>query len=298
MCRLLICNQKAISVLGMELYNLLWQLEASLGGHGNGVAGMYKGHITIRKGVAFTCDDAFEFMHKKPWSWFLFHTRLASAGGVSDSNCHPFRYGRTVLAMNGTESAFTPLGDALGGKTDTEAMLVVYKRLGLKLPDNLANHNSAFIGFHNGAPFAVCGKTADLEVWEKDGALVIASELPYEWGDVQECKPGFVWKGGKIDKGMLRPKTYYWKGQKWSKFDWYYDYNRSVSTSTSTKVVKQATANITPGMEVVISSPITTGKTGKVEKTDGSGYALVAVGQNQIWFDEKYLTPLTKGGSK
>lgn len=207
MCRLMLFNRKAFEQVGDELFFLMAHLEASMGGHGNGVATLRDGHVSVKKGVDFSIGDAYEVVELGKWDWFIFHTRLASVGKVSDKNCHPFRLGSTVLAMNGTERGFAPIAESLG-ITDTEAVLRVYKKLELPIPYALARLNSAFVGFHKGKPFAVCAGYSDMEVWEdKDtGAVIIASEFMDYWegvyGKPSYAQEYFVWYDGEHN-GLL-----------------------------------------------------------------------------------------------
>jgi glutamine amidotransferase len=62
----------------------------------------------------------------------LAHVRQASAGGVAERNCHPFRHGRWLFAHNGTLQGFSvnperlrrlvpdPLRGSIAGETDSE----------------------------------------------------------------------------------------------------------------------------------------------------------------------------------
>lgn len=207
MCRLLLCNRKALEVVKDELYFLMLHLETSMGGHGNGVAILRDGHIHIQKGVNFSVEGVYVFAETMQWDWLIFHTRLASIGKITDSNCHPFRCGHTVLAMNGTERGFEPIAESLG-ITDTEAVLRVYKKLDLPIPYALTRLNSAFVGFHKGKPFAVCAGWSDMEVWMQDDAVVISSEFPHYWSSLfgaksLYAKSGFVWYNGEYDKRYL-----------------------------------------------------------------------------------------------
>jgi glutamine amidotransferase len=71
----------------------------------------------------------------------LAHVRQASAGGVAERNCHPFRHGRWLFAHNGTLQGFAadperlrqripaPLRGCIRGETDSEAAF--YYLLGL-----------------------------------------------------------------------------------------------------------------------------------------------------------------------
>ena len=107
-----------------ETQKLFDYLECSYGGHGNGVAFIKNGKVHIRKSVSFTVSEAVKLAFNSGVEWFLFHTRFASVGDISKKNCHPFRYGRVVAAMNGTESGLRSLTEAMGNITDTEASII------------------------------------------------------------------------------------------------------------------------------------------------------------------------------
>lgn len=212
MCRLMLMNREAFDLLKDEVYFLMLHLELAMGGHGNGVAILRDSRISIQKGVKFSVEDAYTFASSRKWDWLIFHTRLASVGDINDKNCHPFRYGHTVLAMNGTEKGFEPIAQGLGGITDTEAILLTYKKLGVPIPYSLTRLSSAFVGFHKGKPFAVCAGHSDMKVWTKGNAIVIASEYPdywdKDWGKPLEALNGFVWYDGEYDSKLLTTKTY------------------------------------------------------------------------------------------
>jgi len=95
-------------------------LELSNGGHGNGIAFPdQKGKIKIKKGIHYSTDEAARDAAEAPW--VLFHTRLASSGGISDEMCHPFPLGFWgALAHNGT---------VIGKGTFTESDTLVMARV-------------------------------------------------------------------------------------------------------------------------------------------------------------------------
>jgi hypothetical protein len=92
-------------------------LELSNGGHGNGIAfPNRKGKIKIIKGVNYRPHEAARDAAGAPW--VLFHTRLASSGGISDEMCHPFPLGFWgALVHNGTV-----IGKGTFTESDTSVM--------------------------------------------------------------------------------------------------------------------------------------------------------------------------------
>lgn len=207
-------------------------LEDSNGGHGNGIAVLRKGRIYIRKGITFGTDDAARLLLKQPFDWAVFHTRIASAGSVNSRNCHPFRVGDLVLAMNGTESGFKPLAEALGDLTDTEAVALVMNKFGLPA-EFLAELSSVFMGFENKIPFVACGsRFGDLQlVFNADtGAIIFASEFPSSpFPKVYELERPFFWKfegkitlpaGAKLTDNEEK-RRYYYYGSYYKKYGKY-----------------------------------------------------------------------------
>jgi hypothetical protein len=95
-------------------------LELSNGGHGNGVAiPDRKGKIKIIKGVNYSPCQAAKDSANAPW--VLFHTRLATSGGIKDEMCHPFSLG--------TWGALAHNGIAIGKGTHTESDTAVMARV-------------------------------------------------------------------------------------------------------------------------------------------------------------------------
>lgn len=200
MCRLALFNYAGAEYIeayyGLERF--FQYLEDMNGGDGNGIAVLRDGRFTIKKGVYFTPKEAAEELLRKEFTWAIFHTRLASAGSVRDSNCHPFRRGRYILAMNGTEHGFSAIADAMGGITDTEAILITLHRLRLPV-EALLGMSSVFIGFDGYTPFVVRGSWGSLQLQHnKDwGAVIFASEFPVTEGfeEVYDLPRPFLWKG-------------------------------------------------------------------------------------------------------
>ena len=59
--------------------------------------------IKFEKGVNLDVREIAKILKNTDYDWALFHTRLASIGEKCDENCHPFKRGNMVMAMNGTE---------------------------------------------------------------------------------------------------------------------------------------------------------------------------------------------------
>ena len=115
MCRLALLNREAIAFLGHDLDTLLCHLEKRLGGDGNGIGLLWQetGQVNVRKGLHFRARSAageLRFAVQQGANWGIFHTRMATSGGVCARACHPFQHGRMVLAHNGHDKLFAQLG--------------------------------------------------------------------------------------------------------------------------------------------------------------------------------------------
>lgn len=206
MCRLALFNKKGAIRIEEELglANYFKILEDSRGGHGNGFALLENNKVYMNKGIKLTVDDIAEEALTRKYEWFIFHTRLASKGKKTSKNCHPFRYKKQILAMNGTERDAAV--DAIADKfniTDTEAVLRIAVEFNIPISEFVKEFDSVFIGFEykDGVytPFASCSKYRDIVAYDKDGATIIASEFPYTsdlYMDSILPKIPFSWKPG------------------------------------------------------------------------------------------------------
>ena len=89
--------------------------------------------IKFEKGVNLDVREIAKILKNTDYDWALFHTRLASIGEKCDKNCHPFKRGNMVMAMNGTERSVSFLSK-INDITDTEAILeTMYKYNGVGL---------------------------------------------------------------------------------------------------------------------------------------------------------------------
>ncbi len=179
-------NQQAVSFLGSSLDYVFGHLESALGGHGNGVAGLWvdRGTARIRKGVNLSASQAAMYVRRyaeQGADWMLFHTRRATSSAIEDQHCHPFKSGQLVLAHNGHDAHFATIGKALK-ISDSECIARTWSRMRFPLPD-LEMRTGVFIGFQNGHPFVVKGREyGDLiAAWNQGSrAILFASELP-QW---------------------------------------------------------------------------------------------------------------------
>ena len=212
MCRVLLMNkqgEKEIeNIYGLDKY--LKYLEKQMGGHGNGFALMKDGKVTkLEKGVNLDVRDIANVFRKTDYDWAIFHTRLASIGTISDSNCHPFMRGETVVAMNGTESSVGFLAKTKG-ITDTEAILETMEKYHLSLAA-LKNFSSIFVGFYKHKPFVVADNTLRIKILKKknSSAVVFASSFPKKFKNIYEPKTCFTWNGGSLNIELKKHKKRY-----------------------------------------------------------------------------------------
>lgn len=217
MCRLALMNSAAARLLGPELAMLYTSLEYSMGGHGNGVATLWKntGTVSIHKGCRFTTAQAAARVFTdidQGAQWALFHTRLATAGDRTSKHCHPFRAGSLVLAHNGHSRTWAQLGASIG-LTDSECLARTWSRLRLPI-SMLAEINGVFMGFHEGHPFVVKGDEYDhlsIALHRASGAMLFASELDERVSAYfdQTIEAGsFNWYGGALDMHMIKPRSH------------------------------------------------------------------------------------------
>lgn len=238
MCRLFLANRKAVLDMHKLLKNLpaknyatlylngsrftretypqgiedlLFDLEVSFGGHGNGLVLIKdKQLVTYKKGVDFSVEESANLMLTLDYDWAIWHTRLASAGKQNDANCHPFVHvdddgNILVWAMNGTEMSTVKIAAMLGDITDTEVCGLMVAKLGLPIPEGFKAWHSVFVGVYNDIPFAFKG-TGDLCKWLPDKDTVLfASELPTGIGSV--CSYDYSWING-VETEIKRVHSY------------------------------------------------------------------------------------------
>jgi hypothetical protein len=196
---------------GLEKF--LLRLQKECGGHGEGIALSKDNKVFyMRKGVKYKITTIAKQLRTMDWEWCVYHTRVKSVGEISDKNCHPFKSGNIVLAMNGTESGYKGLADALN-ITDTQAVLLSIRRFNLDLYETLKPLSSNFIGFNDGVPFATSPnnyKSYDI-ARNEIGAIVIASSLPEEFEIHEPIGKPFVWTANDELKTKKKEKITYSK---------------------------------------------------------------------------------------
>jgi predicted glutamine amidotransferase len=91
------------------------------------------GDVKIAKGAVSPLDlfDTKKFQETNngfPSIAFIGHNRLATKGGVNNTNAHPFQYDHIVGAHNGTldQSSWNALEDAIGEKHSVDSMAVIH----------------------------------------------------------------------------------------------------------------------------------------------------------------------------
>lgn len=159
----------------------------------NGVAVVKDNKVNFyNKGLEYTNEDAVNDYYKNDGDWLIYHTRIKSAGSIKDSNCHPYISKKNkeinfVLAMNGTISNFSSLGEAID-MTDTEIFFrnMVMFNADLKLLEKIS---CRFIGFKDGKVYASNNTTFNgLKFIDKDGAIIISSSFPKDFPKSIEYK--------------------------------------------------------------------------------------------------------------
>lgn len=208
MCRLVLMNKNGEKEIEKRygLTEFLSYLERSFGGHGNGVALLKSGKITfLEKGVNLSVKEISNTIRKSNYDWCIFHTRLASVGSKSDKNCHPFRIGTEVMAMNGTERTEKLLTN-VKDITDTEAILKVKEKFDLEIPA-LKNLSSIFVGFSKGKPYIVANNIHNIKLLYKksNNSIVFASEFPDKFKkNIYAPIDKFIWNTEPIEMSNFK----------------------------------------------------------------------------------------------
>lgn len=152
-----------------------------MGGQGMGVAstGAHPRYVWSRKKMDMKAPEAAELLHwrvRQGDKYFIFHTRLCSAGEVSDGESQPFirsSLGK-ALAHNGTELSLTSAYFDM--YSDTHIMSELFFQ-GLWHWSDFKDHSTVFVGFDNGKPFITKYRYGgDLELgWFENGGWIAAS---------------------------------------------------------------------------------------------------------------------------
>jgi predicted glutamine amidotransferase len=174
-------NKKGYETLEESIgaLKMLNHLEKECGGHGNGVVFIKDSKIVgFEKGLMLNNKKIAKMLKLIDFDYFIYHTRVASAGTVSNSNCHPYvnKAGDLVLCMNGTEAGLSSLGKYLD-KTDTELIFDMINRKVIPLKA-LAAMSANYMGFKSGKVFVFNNSYSPLKAHIEDDNLIIASSFP------------------------------------------------------------------------------------------------------------------------
>jgi len=237
MCRVLLGEKKDLLEYddSYSLEYLLAHLEKEAGGHGNGLVLVRNRKIVyFEKGLHFTARHSYEAMVDEDYDIAIWHTRIASVGQKSDKNCHPYVYGNSCLAMNGTEYDFLTLA-SFYNTTDTEA---IFRSLFIAGNPQNATHvakflsenmESVFVGCLEGVPFVAKG-SGQLAQWS--GHCLFASSFPtrlFRFLDTKKLGRGYsvnckAWKNVSIYDATYPYSYYSYLRNNDVKYSWeYYD---------------------------------------------------------------------------
>ena len=233
MCRLLLCDKKYYNNVGRHyLERFLNHLEKECGGQSNGICFVKDGRVTtVRKSIALKNQDIIRELYLNQPDWFMYHTRIASVGCISNSNAHPYwnKNKTFVLCMNGTESEIGDLADGLG-ITDTELIFRNLNTFNIN-EEVLTKLSSKFLGFRNGKVFATnpLGYSG-LKFVDDEGICIASSFMPGE--KYKTMKEEYIWREGcDIEEYENTYKTY--------NNDWYsYLYDKQYTYDKSTEKLK------------------------------------------------------------
>lgn len=178
---------------------------------GVGEAYVVKGEFKLNKypysyNEAVTKRDKL-FSHMPYDGWTIAHVRLATAGGNTWNNTHPFIKGDTAVCHNGVFYSHSLIRAALGGSVkwsgecDSEVAAYLYNKLGPEtFYKEMPHSGSVFLGLkRDGSLSAVKLGSGDLKVYRKeDDTFILASEFPFRrpWSEYRDTQEGVL----KLDK--------------------------------------------------------------------------------------------------
>ena len=202
MCRLAFITKRF-----KGFHEWLAMLEASQGGHGNGVA---VGRESL-KGVDVTVDATVDFIRSCNRN-VLWHTRRISSGHKCDELCHPFPCDGGWLVHNGHWSEGDDIADTIrilkpddGAMSDTKLFALLVDKLGFERAVKRYEPSGVWLHMtHKGK----------LRVWKNWGSLHYSPDLnaygsePAEHGYWFEVADGF-YRPGEVPKCKnTSPVTY------------------------------------------------------------------------------------------
>ena len=236
MCRLLLCDKKYYNNVGRHyLERFLDHLEKECGGHSNGMCFVKDGRVTtVRKSVALKNQDIIRELYLNQPDWFMYHTRVASVGSISNSNAHPYwnKNKTFVLCMNGTESEIGDLADGLG-ITDTELIFRNLNTFNIN-EEVLTKLSSKFLGFRNGKVFATNPIGYSGLKFVDDNGICIASS--FMLGEkYKTMKEEYIWREGEDIQEYTEKYASYSNGWYYDLYDKQYTYDKKVNESAKLK---------------------------------------------------------------
>ena len=194
------------------------RIAQSLEGHntdGVGTAHVINGQFVIKKfpiPLSVAVEKKLDlFSHLPHDGWTIMHTRLATHGGNTDENTHPFEIGDYAFAHNGTWSDSEICRFALEGhhefkgQTDSEVAGYFFNRFGPEVFSKRVSRGGVFLGLHRNGEIHIVKTYGDLQVANVDGvefvgkptgACIIASELTTQDVDQDLIKD--------VDSGVIR----------------------------------------------------------------------------------------------
>lgn len=209
MCRIAIFNKEGFDKFdnGFGVLKELDHLVQQCGGHSQGYM-LIKDNMIIKsdKGTKLSNKDIYIDTVNTDFDYFIYHTRIASVGDITDANAHPFiNNDKTFgIIMNGTERGIiSSLADDVG-ITDTEFVFRMFDKMNLPT-DMLTEFDSRYIGFRDGQVFIKNTKFNSLEfINYKKGGMVVASNFPF-YDDVKTMNEG-MWFEGQTLIGTKKEK--------------------------------------------------------------------------------------------
>jgi hypothetical protein len=135
-------------------------LERKMGGSGNGIATLRKGHTIVQKGQNYGCTEATVDTltnYKEGGRLHLFHTRFRTVGSLDEAQ--PFKEGKVLLAHNGTVRAWAWHREY----SDSHIAAIMTGRLDMPLTE-LADTTSSWIGWKNNRAFVIVSFNFGMEM--------------------------------------------------------------------------------------------------------------------------------------
>jgi predicted glutamine amidotransferase len=213
MCRLALLNKQGVKYIEKihGIANFFDYLELAMGGNGNGYAYIDNNrNIHLKKGVKLSNKEIAQdiLTNINDIQYVLYHTRIASIGTVGDKNCHPFKMGNNVLAMNGTEFSIKKL--IKNSITDTQAILQLLVKADIDIKEGTKKFDSVFIGYNGTKVFANRNYGSLKYLHHNKRTLIFASEFPkdyYEYEKIYTAPKSWA-EGEEINTKVLSLATF------------------------------------------------------------------------------------------